>query len=133
MEDGATMNQVEVAFCDNSLYFSGLAASLQIDNTQFRVHVLDQPLTRAMPELKMLCPNVVVLAVADDMPEVANTLRQLDSCRAIIVVNPERGELEVCSAEQSFVTSVESLANVILNVAGKGTHSEGPVYSKIKI
>jgi hypothetical protein len=56
------LKQIEVVFCGNSVYFSGLAASLRQDS-RLRIVEIDACLKEATNELKMLRPEVVVAEI----------------------------------------------------------------------
>ncbi|MBP2636549.1 MAG: hypothetical protein H6Q72_2456 [Firmicutes bacterium] len=113
-EAGETLKQVEVVFCGNSLYLCGLAASLQ-QKEQFRICWMEYEPMNALPELKMLCPDVLVMEAANYNAKMASSLRK-KSDPVIIVVYPETDSLEVFWENRRYTTAIDSLISVITDV-----------------
>lgn len=89
-----------------------LAASLQ-RNGQFRICMIDYEPADAMPELKMLWPDVVVLEAVNNTLEIIDILHGGDFLPVIIVVYPETDLIEVVLGERCFKSSVDNLVQVI--------------------
>ena len=106
------MKQMEVVFCGNSIYLCGLAAGLQ-PIEQLRIRLVDNGLDKAMPELKMLCPDVVIFEAVNNTSEMIEVLCKEASCLMIITVYPETDSIEVFSGKRYFTSSVDNLVQVI--------------------
>jgi hypothetical protein len=113
-EVGDDMPPVEVVFCGSSLYFCGLAAGLQVMK-QLRISVIDSGLSKILPELKMLCPDVVILEETADTEEIIAAMRIANSKWMVIVVFPQTDTLKVYSRKPCRVDSIDQLARVIIN------------------
>lgn len=107
------MKQMEVVFCGNSLYLCGLAASLQQQNKQFRICMMEYEPAKAIPELKMLCPDVLVVEAANKHSAMLCSLLREGSQLMIIVIYPETDAMEVFCGEQNFSAKVDKLVQVI--------------------
>ncbi len=109
---GDSLKQVEVVFCGNSLYLSMLAASLQ-QNEQFRICMTDCEPVEAMPELKMLCPDVLVVeAINTTLIEIEPALKEVFH-RMLIIVHRQTDSIEVLYGDRHFTASVNMLTQVI--------------------
>ena len=56
------MEALEVVFCGNSVYLCGLAAGLR-QNKELRIRLVDHTLAKALPDLKILHPHVVIAQI----------------------------------------------------------------------
>lgn len=110
---GDTLETVEVVFCGNSIYLCGLAAGVQ-QNKELRIRLTDNTLEKAMPELKMLHPHVVI-AESPTSVEVS-ALQNKHPGLLLIGIDAATDSLRVFTGEQP-VFSVEELAQVILRYA----------------
>ncbi|WP_188399916.1 hypothetical protein [Sporomusa sp. GT1] len=109
------MKQIEVVFCGNSLYLYTLAAVLQNERV-FRVCMTEQQPLEAIPELKMLCPDVAIFEAADEALGIISRLHKETSCMMIIAVYPKTDLLEIFFDEQYFTSSVDDLVQVLMRV-----------------
>lgn len=105
------MKPLEVVFCGNSVYLCGLAAGLQ-QNEQLRIRMVDMLLDKAMPELKMLCPDVVISECPDS--ELVNALVRDNPHLFSIGIDAASDSLTVLAGGRPLLLSVEELARVIL-------------------
>lgn len=109
---------MEVVFCGNSLYLCMLAAGLQ-QNVQLRISMTDYEPAAAMPELKMLCPDVLVVeAVNTTSAEIDLSLREKFH-RMLIIVHRQTDSIEVFYEDRRFTASVNSLSQVICKVVSE--------------
>jgi hypothetical protein len=110
---GEILKSIEVVFCGNSVYLCGLAAGLQ-KVEQLRTRLIEVSMDKAINELKMLRPEVVVLEVANYSPNWESALRRDNPCLLTVMIYPETDSLEIISGGQQLVSSVEELARVIV-------------------
>lgn len=104
------MKQVEVVFCGNSVYFCGLASSLQ-QYKEMRIGMVDKSAAEILPELTMLCPDVVIIEAAYTQ-EILDGLLNVES-RMVIAVYLETDSIEVFWRKNRFHSSVDGLPAVI--------------------
>jgi hypothetical protein len=110
---GEILKPIEVVFCGNSVYLCELAAGLQ-KVEQLRTRLIEVSMDKAINELKMLRPEVVVLEVANYNPNWESALRRDNPCLLTVMIHPETDSLEIISGRQQLVSSVEELARVIV-------------------
>lgn len=108
------MKPVEVVFCGNSLYLSMLAASLQ-QNERLRISTIEHEAVKAIPELNMLCPDVLILEEANTTStEIDPALKDV-FCLMLIIVYRQTDSIEVQCKDRRFTAAVDSLAQVIID------------------
>lgn len=113
------MNQLEVVFCGDSLYLSGLAACLRRD-PRLRVTQLDVPPAAALGDLRLLAPDAVV---AEDAGEDAvAALLRVNPRLVFILVDAATDTLAVLAGHQPTAAPVAALASIIL----AGGHAPAP-------
>ncbi len=113
------MKQREVVFCGNSVYLSGLAASLR-QNSRLRIVAIDACPDKAANELKMLRPEVVVGEFAG--PETVEALRLEHPGLSVIAVEAATDTLVVFDGRTPERAPVSELARLI---AGGAPASDG--------
>lgn len=125
------MKQIEVVFCGNSVYLSGLAASLR-QSTRLRVSQVDGSPGEALNDLKLLCPDVVVAEIAER--EAVKALLQDNPRLKVIVVVAATDSLAVLGGRPSSTSAVTELAQVITEYAGgqDGQDRDDSSYQKEK-
>lgn len=115
---GETLETVEVVFCGNSVYLCGLAGGLQ-QNKKLRIRLVDNTLDKAMPELKMLHPHVVI--AESPAPREVSALQNNHPGLLLIGIDAATDSLRIFADEQP-VFSVEELVQVILRYAKRNGH-----------
>ncbi len=115
MKVGEPLGPVEVVFCGNSIYLCGLAAGLQ-PTAELRIRLVDNTLDKAIPELKMLRPHVIIAESLD--PAWVNVLRNTNPGLLLIGIEAATDSLRVFTGEQP-VFPVEELARIILQYADR--------------
>lgn len=106
------MRRLEAVFCGSSVYLCGLAASLQ-QVEQLRIRMVDVLLDKAMPELKMLHPDVVIAEVVNNNSELVDSLLRDYPSMLIIVVHPKTDLLEIYFGKRCLKSSVDDLVQVV--------------------
>jgi hypothetical protein len=106
------LSSVEVVFCGRSLYLCGLATGLQQDGN-FRVRIVDYAPEEAMPELKMLCPDVAIFEAGDHAAMLADSWRAAYPRLTIIAIQPESDSMQVFGNNDCFTAAVDDLARII--------------------
>lgn len=102
--------RIEVAFCGNSVYLSGLANVLRQD-ARLRVTQIDVPPAKAMKDLELLRPDVVVAEDVDS--RTAFVLRKQKSVALVIAIQAATNSLTILDDRQLLNSSVQNLARVI--------------------
>ncbi len=110
------MKQIEVVFCGDSVYLSGLAASLR-QSALLRVSQVEASPGEALNDLKLLCPDVVVAEVAER--EAVQALLQYIPRLKVIAIAAATDSLTVLGGRQSSASAVTELARVITEYAGR--------------
>ncbi len=106
---GETLKTVEVVFCGNSVYLCGLAAGLR-QNENLRIRLVDNTLKKALPELKILQPHVVI-AESPASPEI-RILQTSQPGLLLIGIDAATDSFRILVGEQPAF-SVEELVQVI--------------------
>lgn len=107
------MKQIEVVFCGNSVYLSGLAASLRPD-PRLRVTQLDVPLAKALGDLRLIAPDAVV---AEQPGEAAvKVLRQANPRFTFLLVDAVTDTLTVFGGGTLFEAPVADLARLVVDM-----------------
>lgn len=109
------METVEVVFCGNSVYLCGLAAGLR-QNEKLRIRLVDNPLEKAMPELKILHPHVVI--TESPAPSEVHILQSSHPGLLLIGIDAATDSFSVFVGEQPLFL-LEELTQVILQYARK--------------
>lgn len=117
---GEALEVVEVVFCGDSVYLCGLAAGIQ-KNKELRICLVENILEKAMPELKILHPHVVI--AESPTPVAISALQNEHPCLSLIGIDSATNSLRVFTGEQP-VFSVEELAQVILRYGKRNGYSE---------
>jgi hypothetical protein len=104
--------QLDVVVCGNSLFLSGMAASLRRQGI-FRVSCFDEPLALSVSDIKMLSPQAVLFEYSDAVqPIITLLLKERPSLR-LVGLRPEEDSLVVFSGSEHQVTSAEELARLL--------------------
>lgn len=106
---GEALETVEVVFCGNSVYLCGLAAGLRL-NKRLRIRLVDNTLAKAMPELKILHPHVVI--AESPAPREVNALQNTHPGLLLIGIDAATDSFRIFAGEQPAF-SVEELVQVI--------------------
>ncbi|HEY3426357.1 MAG TPA: hypothetical protein VGL27_16285 [Negativicutes bacterium] len=96
------MKRLEIAFCGNSICLSRLAASLR-QSPLLRIAQVDTSLARALNDLKMLCPDVIITEFVDQ--STMNTLQQEHPPLLVIIIEAATDTLAVF-ADRRLVTMI---------------------------
>lgn len=111
------MRQIEVVFCGNSVYLSGLAASLRT-NSRLRLVEIDARLDKAANELNMLRPEVVVGEFAG--LGAVEAMRAKNPGLVVIAVEAATDTLICFAGRTPEVAPVAELARLIMAGAPAG-------------
>lgn len=114
------MEALEVVFCGNSVYLCGLAAGLR-QNKELRIRLVDHTLAKALPDLKILHPHVVIAQIPDSAG--VSTLQSHHPDLLFIGIDAAADSLKVFTGEQPTF-SVDDLAQVIFRYARKSAPSQ---------
>lgn len=106
---GETLETVEVVFCGNSVYLCGLAAGLR-QNAKLRIRLVDNTLEKALPELKILHPHVVI--AENPAPPEACTLQTNHPDLLLIGIDAATDSFRIFAGEQPAF-ALEELVQVI--------------------
>lgn len=115
---GEILQQIEVIFCGKSLYLMMLASGLQQDE-KFRVCKIDNAPDKAIPEIKMFYPDVVMLEAGNEVSNIVDALRKAHAQLVLVIVYPESDSVEIVYDEQRFIASIDQLAQSIKAAVGK--------------
>lgn len=94
------------------MYLGALAAVLQYQE-EFRVCMTEYQPMKAIPEFKMLCPDVLIFEAVNNTSEIGNFLRKEHGRLIIIAVTPETDSIEVLYGKDWFTSSIDNLVQVI--------------------
>lgn len=103
-----------MVFCGNSVYLCGLAAGLR-QYGDFRINLVAALPKQALPELKMLCPDVVILEVSSNTTELSNYLCEKDFHPVLVIVYPQTDSLAIFAGGRRLAAPVDDLAQVIVD------------------
>lgn len=113
------MKQLEVVFCGNSVYLSGLAASLRPD-PRLRVTQLDAPPAKALGDLRLLAPHAII--AEESGPDAVAALTQADPRLAVIHIDAASDTLAVLTGRRPGAAPVADLTRVLLDASLEPAH-----------
>lgn len=103
---------MEVVFCGNSVYLCGLAGGLQ-QFAHIRVCLVSSLPEQLIPELKMLCPDIVIMEATGNNAGLIDCLHRANLCPVIIIVYPKTDSLAVFAGGRYFTAPLDGLVQVI--------------------
>lgn len=111
------MSQVEVVFCGQSLYVSGLASGLQ-SHKQMRVVQLESDVREIREEMKMLHPDIIIFEFGSiNQNAVVEDFLQIHPQVLIMGLNSNTDSLTVFSQNGQKIIPVSKLKSAVLGEA----------------